>query len=66
MGISRRRFLTSAMAGSVVAAASGSQIVSAVHSPASAASGPGDVVGKITVGHQGWFACPGDGAPING
>jgi hypothetical protein len=33
---------------------------------ASAASGPGDVVGKITVGYQGWFACIGDGAPING
>jgi hypothetical protein len=24
------------------------------------------VVGKITVGYQGWFACFGDGAPING
>jgi hypothetical protein len=23
------------------------------------------VVGKITVGYQGWFACVGDGAPIN-
>ncbi|WTL28619.1 discoidin domain-containing protein [Streptomyces sp. NBC_01498] len=31
-----------------------------------AASPPGDVVGKITVGYQGWFACSGDGAPING
>lgn len=29
------------------------------------ASGVGDVVGKITVGYQGWFACPGDGSPIN-
>ncbi|WUC55025.1 xylosidase [Streptomyces sp. NBC_00554] len=29
------------------------------------ASAPGDVVGKITVGYQGWFACKGDGAPIN-
>jgi hypothetical protein len=29
------------------------------HSPA------GDVVGKISVGYQGWFACIGDGAPIN-
>jgi chitodextrinase len=34
--------------------------------PASAASPAGDVVGKITVGYQGWFACAGDGAPING
>src|SRR3982751_4604177 len=33
---------------------------------AQAASGPGDVVGKVTVGYQGWFACPGDGAPIGG
>lgn len=31
-----------------------------------AASPVGDVVGKVTVGYQGWFACPGDGAPING
>ena len=34
-------------------------------SPAAAASAAGDVVGKITVGYQGWFACIGDGAPIN-
>ncbi|GAA0565220.1 discoidin domain-containing protein [Paractinoplanes ferrugineus] len=33
---------------------------------AGAASPPGDVVGKISVGYQGWFACPGDGAPIGG
>src|SRR5882672_3289223 len=32
---------------------------------AMAASPPGDVVGKVTVGYQGWFACVGDGAPIN-
>jgi hypothetical protein len=25
----------------------------------------GDVVGKITAGYQGWFACNGDGSPIN-
>src|SRR5258708_15909354 len=30
-----------------------------------ATSPPGDVVGKVTVGYQGWFACAGDGAPIN-
>ncbi|MCW2864820.1 MAG: cell surface-attached carbohydrate-binding protein [Actinoallomurus sp.] len=58
--------MTSAMAGSVLAAASGSELVSALASPASAASPVGDVVGKITVGYQGWFACAGDGAPING
>jgi len=33
--------------------------------PATAASPVGDVVGKITVGYQGWFAVPGDGTPIN-
>lgn len=26
----------------------------------------GDVVGKITVGYQGWFACKGDNSPIDG
>jgi len=57
MGISRRSFLALAAAGSALG----------VLSPnvASAASGPGDVVGKITVGYQGWFACTGDGSPIN-
>jgi len=29
------------------------------------ASPVGDVVGKITAGYQGWFACVGDGSPIN-
>jgi hypothetical protein len=62
VSISRRRFLTSAMAGSVLA----SPLISALAGPARAASPAGDVVGKITVGYQGWFACAGDGAPING
>jgi F5/8 type C domain len=57
--------MTSAMAGSVLAATS-SPLVSALTNPASAASPVGDVVGKMTVGYQGWFACAGDGAPING
>jgi hypothetical protein len=40
----------------------------ATSSASAAASGSpaGDVVGKITVGYQGWFACIGDGAPIDG
>lgn len=29
------------------------------------ASPPGDVVGKLTVGYQGWFAAAGDGSPYN-
>src|SRR5713226_6295732 len=36
-----------------------------ISEPALAASPPGDVVGKVAVGYQGWFACVGDGAPIN-
>ncbi|WCT10421.1 glycoside hydrolase family 71/99-like protein [Mucilaginibacter jinjuensis] len=28
-------------------------------------SGTGDVVGKITVGYQGWFGCAGDNSPYN-
>lgn len=28
------------------------------------ASPPGDVVGKVTVGYQGWFACLGDTSPM--
>ena len=55
MEFSRRSFIASALA---AAAATGS-------SPGPSASPAGDVVGKITVGYQGWFACIGDGAPIN-
>jgi len=33
--------------------------------PAMAASPVGDVVGKVTVGYQGWFSCAGDGSPLN-
>ncbi|GIH07120.1 lectin [Rhizocola hellebori] len=57
MTVSRRTFITSVAAGSTLAA---------LGSSASAASPPGDVVGKVTVGYQGWFAATGDGAPING
>ncbi|MEU8270970.1 hypothetical protein AB0B89_27895, partial [Sphaerisporangium sp. NPDC049002] len=66
VAVSRRRFMTSVVSGSALAAVSSSQLVSALTSAASAASPVGDVVGKITVGYQGWFAAPGDGAPING
>ena len=61
MAISRRTFIGSA------AAASAWGALSLAGAPgAAAASPPGDVVGKITVGYQGWFACAGDGAPIDG
>jgi NedA-like, galactose-binding domain len=59
--LSRRTLLSSVAAGSAAAASSG-----LLARPARAASSPGDVVGKISVGYQGWFACPGDGAPIGG
>ena len=63
MNLSRRSFL-----GTAAAAVAGSAAASAASSwstPAAAASAAGDVVGKISVGYQGWFACIGDGAPIN-
>ena len=58
MAISRRLFLSTVAAG-----AAAPYLLPGV---ASAASPAGDVVGKISVGYQGWFACPGDGAPIGG
>ncbi|WP_431103560.1 lectin [Roseateles noduli] len=58
MTLSRRTFLGTAAAG---VAASTLPLSSTI-----AASPVGDVVGKITVGYQGWFACAGDNAPING
>jgi len=55
VSLSRRSFLGSAAAGAL-----------ALPHPGRAANVPGDVVGKITVGYQGWFACVGDAAPIHG
>ncbi len=60
MGVSRRTVLGSLVGGAALAAAGPLYTRSA-----SAASQPGDVVGKITVGYQGWFAATGDGSPIN-
>ncbi|MEV5703743.1 hypothetical protein [Actinoallomurus sp. NPDC052274] len=68
MGMSRRAFIRGFAAGGSAAvglAALGIDVRPAAASSA-AASPAGDVVGKITVGYQGWFACTGDGAPING
>ncbi|MFI5866797.1 discoidin domain-containing protein [Streptomyces sp. NPDC051546] len=70
MGVTRRTVLQAATAAGAtgvagfagVAAAAGTALADG----ARAASAPGDVVGKVTVGYQGWFACAGDGAPING
>jgi hypothetical protein len=62
MVISRRSLLAGSLA-------TGAGLVAARYlggTAAAAVSPPGDVVGKITVGYQGWFAAPGDGAPING
>ncbi|MFE9426355.1 discoidin domain-containing protein [Kitasatospora sp. NPDC006697] len=60
MTVSRRTFLSTLSAGAAGLAVGGLGLNSA----AQAASPAGDVVGKVTVGYQGWFACPGDGAPI--
>src|SRR6201992_1495863 len=64
MNLSRRAVLGTA-ATAVVGSAAAS-VTALWPTAASAASPAGDVVGKITVGYQGWFACIGDGAPING
>ncbi len=63
---SRRRVLTTALGGTAAAAAGAFGIAKAATAASSSASAAGDVVGKITVGYQGWFAAIGDGAPING
>jgi hypothetical protein len=65
MELSRRSFIASVVTGSTLAALSPPALARAATRAASA-SPVGDVVGKITVGYQGWFACIGDGAPING
>jgi hypothetical protein len=58
--LSRRTFLSTMAAGAAASVLIDPAAARAATSP------PGDVVGKITVGYQGWFACPGDGAPIGG
>ncbi|HEX4829868.1 MAG TPA: hypothetical protein VH478_02075 [Trebonia sp.] len=67
MNLSRRSFLGAAVAATTATVAGSAAVAaSSWSSPARAASPAGDVVGKITVGYQGWFAALGDGAPING
>ena len=64
MGVSRRTVLATAVAGTAASALAVTPLARA-GTQVAAASAPGDVVGKISVGYQGWFACIGDGAPIN-
>lgn len=54
--------LSSTVIVSLLISCSGKDKVQAVKAWPSPA---GDVVGKVTVGYQGWFACTGDGSPIN-
>ncbi|MYS21106.1 hypothetical protein GA0115240_125527 [Streptomyces sp. DvalAA-14] len=65
---SRRKVLGAAAGGTAAAAlgAFGVARAATTSSVSPSASAAGDVVGKITVGYQGWFAAKGDGAPING
>jgi hypothetical protein len=60
MTLTRRTFLAASVSGALTAA------TATTSAAIPSASPPGDVVGKVTVGYQGWFACSGDGAPING
>ncbi|MFE0462948.1 xylosidase [Kitasatospora sp. NPDC058965] len=65
---SRRKILTTTLGGSAAAAAGLFGITRAATASTSAGkpgSPVGDVVGKVTVGYQGWFAAVGDGSPVN-
>lgn len=64
MVVTRRALLQAATAAGIAGTVMLGRAATA--SAAASASTPGDVVGKVTVGYQGWFACAGDGAPING
>jgi hypothetical protein len=65
MEISRRKFIGTAAGVSAVAGLGAIGLGARTAGAATVASGPGDVVGKIGVGYQGWFAAKGDGSPMN-
>ncbi|MFJ5264983.1 xylosidase [Streptomyces sp. NPDC088387] len=62
---SRRKVLATAVGGSAAAGVAAFGITRAA-TASSATSVAGDVVGKVSVGYQGWFAADGDGSPIDG
>lgn len=66
MRFSRRTLLGSAVAGTAAVVAGVSLDAFADDAPIAAVSSPGDVVGKLTVGYQGWFTARGDGGPMDG
>jgi hypothetical protein len=66
MKLSRRTLLGTAVAGTAAVAAGVSLDAFAADTPTTAALPVGDVVGKVTVGYQGWFTGAGDGAPLSG
>ncbi|UED84110.1 glycoside hydrolase family 71/99-like protein [Streptomyces profundus] len=72
MAVSRRTFVTTALAVPAAGAVFGTAYAQATSTDEAEprnvrarASEPGDVVGKITTGYQGWFAAAGDGSPID-
>jgi hypothetical protein len=65
MGVSRRKLIGTAAGVSAAAGLGAIGLGARTAGAAPAASAPGDVVGKISVGYQGWFAATGDGSPIN-
>jgi hypothetical protein len=64
--LSIKRLATAETTSEMASEPASSQTPSPAASPPKPARRSGDVVGKITVGYQGWFACAGDAAPING
>ena len=65
MSMSRRTFLGASLAATTVAASEMPPTAEATDSAGELAFSPvGDLVGKITVGYQGWYGCAGDGQAL--